>query len=736
MVYWCKNCSFGQMNLIKRISLFIIGLIISPSLLQGQINFENYRLPIQKTTEKITIDGKLTETVWSQTAVADDFFMITPVDTGKANQLSEAHVTFDEEFLYLAIVFYNTSVKGDYVVESLKRDFSFGKNDNFLVAIDPFDNQSTGFAFGINAYGAQWDGTMYEGRRVDLNWDSKWYSEVQLDEEKWVCEIAIPFKSIRYDENNTVWGINFSRLDLKASEKSSWAPVPRQFPSVSLAYAGALVWETPPPKQGSNISLIPYLSNRLEKENAAAVNNNFKIGGDMKYNLTSSLNIDLTVNPDFSQAEVDQQVTNLDRFELFFPERRQFFLENADLFSNFGYATIRPFFSRRIGLNVPITAGARLSGNIDENWRIGLMDIQTQADEDQMLEAENFGVFSLQRKVLSRSNLNFIFVNKQVVNGEQSLQDRSLYNRNAGMEFNYFSEDNLWEGKLLYLQSFSALKEAQGQTFASHFGYQSTRWNWRIQQEFVSGDYSADVGFVPRKNYHKLQAQAGHLFYTQGDTPLLSHGPSVERTYYFDTDWDQKDLVNSFLYHFNLKDRSQFTVGIKRQYIQLLRDFDPLRNQVAVLNAGTENGWNTFTASYDAKPQNRFTYALDLLSGGYYEKGKRSAFSGELGYRFQPFLELNSLINYNRIQLPHPWNTTSFWLLGIKANVTLTNKLFFSNLYQYNEQLGLWNFNSRLQWRYKPASDLFIVFNSNEMQLPEMQSGWNLTFKINYWLNL
>ena len=333
-------------------------------ILYGQVNTNNYRLPIQKTNEKIKIDGVLDEITWKNTALADDFFMITPIDTEKATQFSEARMSFDEENLYISIIFFNTSTQGEYVVESLKRDFSFGKNDNFLVAIDPFNNQNTGFVFGLNSYGAQWDGTIFNGRNVDLNWDTKWYSAVQLDEERWVCEIAIPFKSIRYNEDISEWGINFSRLDLKASEKSSWAPVPRQFPSITLAYTGSLVWKTPPPKQSRNISLIPYLSNNLSSKNKATPNNDFKVGGDLKYSLTSALNLDVTINPDFSQSEVDQQVTNLDRFELFFPERRQFFLENADLFSNFGYRSIRPFFSRRIGLNSPIQAGVRLSGNL------------------------------------------------------------------------------------------------------------------------------------------------------------------------------------------------------------------------------------------------------------------------------------------------------------------------------------------------------------------------------------
>ena len=295
---------------MKTYSLPLLFFLCSLTPSAAQINFENYQLPITKTSETIKIDGVLDESTWETASVGKDFFMITPVDTGKATQFSEARVSFDNEFLYIAMIFFNNSIQGEYVVESLKRDFSFGKNDNFLVAIDPFNNQSTGFAFGLNAYGAQWDGTMYDGRSVDLNWDTKWYSEVQFDEEKWVCEIAIPFKSIRYDETSGVWGINFSRLDLKASEKSSWAPVPRQFPSVTLAYAGALVWENPPPEQGNNISLIPYISDNLSQENSDPESNSFKIGGDLKYNLTSALNLDVTLNPDFSQAEVDQQETN------------------------------------------------------------------------------------------------------------------------------------------------------------------------------------------------------------------------------------------------------------------------------------------------------------------------------------------------------------------------------------------------------------------------------------------
>ena len=703
---------------------------------QGQINFKNYNLTIRKTVGKIKIDGELNELSWKSADVAKDFFMITPVDTEKATQFSEARVSFDEDFFYIAIIFFNNTVKGNYVVESLKRDFSFGKNDNFLVAIDPFINQTTGFAFGLNAYGAQWDGTMYDGRRVDLNWDSKWYSKVKFDEDKWICEIGIPFKSIRYNENNSIWGINFSRLDLKASEKSSWAPVPRQFPSVSLAYTGSLVWEDPPPKQVNNISLIPYGASNSSMINEKTNKNNIKVGGDLKYNLTSALNLDVTLNPDFSQAEIDRQVTNLDRFELFFPERRQFFLENADLFSNFGYQTIRPFFSRRIGLNVPIIGGVRISGNLDEKWRLGLMTIQTQKDENLSLSANNFSVLSLQKKVFDRSNLNLIYVNKQELNSFDIRNFNSSYNQNLGLEFNYFSEDNFWNGKLLYLKSFDNEEFNKGSVFASHIGYQSINWNLLLQQEYISEDYFAEVGFVPRKNYFKIQAKAAYLNYTKDKTSLLSHGPSLNQTYFFDALFENKDKLTTLQYRFNFINRSRLSISFRNQFVKLLSDFDPLRTGISELKADSEHTWNNFTISYNSKPQNRFTYSIETIAGGYYSKGKRKAIFSELSYRFQPFLELNSVINYNQIKLPYPWKENSFWLLGFKANLTFTKTIFFTNLFQFNEQLGLWNFNSRFQWRYKPASDIFLVFNSNEIILPSISTGWNLTFKINYWLNI
>ena len=237
---------------------------------------------------------------------------------------------------------------------------------------------------------------------------------------------------------------------------------------------------------------------------------------DIKLNLTSSLNLDITINPDFSQAEVDQQVTNLDRFELFFPERRQFFLENADLFGNFGYDNIRPFFSRRIGLENPIIGGIRLSGNVNEKWRVGLLDIQTQEDSEKGLPAENFGVFSLQRKVLDRSTIGMIFVNKQRINEikKRILQSQD-YNRNIGLEYNYFSADNLWNGKLMYLKSFSPDIRDDNAIFASNITYNDNHFLGSLQAEYIGQNYNAEVGYVPRSNYYKFDTTLKYLIFPE-----------------------------------------------------------------------------------------------------------------------------------------------------------------------------------------------------------------------------
>ncbi len=463
-----------------------------------------------------------------------------------------------------------------------------------------------------------------------------------------------------------------------------------------------------------------------------------KVGGDVKLSLTPSLNLDLTVNPDFSQVEVDRQVTNLDRFELFFPERRQFFLENADLFASFGYATIRPFFSRRIGLGVPIDAGARVSGNLDENWRLGLMDIQTAAVEETGQPVQNFGVVSLQRKVFSRSNIGLMFVNKQSFNYPDEADSlRILYpefNRNLGVEYNLGSADNLWSGKAFLLKSFAPDDEGRGIAQAANISYTNRQWSWGIQEEYVGDSYSAEVGFVPRDSYIRLNGFLGYLFFPKKGR-IVSHGPILSTSHFFNTRFSSTDYQNALAYALNYTNRSRLEASWVQEYVELLEPFDPTRTGRGTLDAGVKNTWNTFRLQYESKPQALFTYLLDSSIGGYYADGTRFYFGSEIGYRFQPYVSLGTTMSYNNFRLPAPWNTTAFWLIGSKVDITLSNTIFFATLFQYNEQSRNFNLNSRFQWRYLPASDLFLVFTSNERLSPFSGSTWNLTLKLTYWFN-
>jgi len=722
------------MNRIIIIYFFLFGLLSNAQKKNGA-----FRLNIKKTDQLIEIDGIGGDIAWQTTDVAKDFFMVLPMDDGPANEKTEIRMTYDDKNLYLLATFYHGK-KGNYTVESLRRDFSFGKNDNFLLFMDPFNNQTTGFSFGANAYGAQWDGTMFNGSNIDLNWDSKWISKTTRDDEKWVFEMALPFKSIRYEEGVREWGINFSRLDLKSSEKSSWTPVPRQFPTSSMAYNGTLVWDTPPPKPKTNFSIIPYVLGEVNQNRTKSDNTNYdaKIGGDVKFSISSSLNLDLTVNPDFSQVEVDRQITNLDRFELFFPERRQFFLENGDLFANFGYDRIRPFFSRRIGLGVPIQAGARVSGNLNEKWRVGLMDIQTASIDDTGLPSQNFAVLSLQRKMFSRSSLGLLLVNKQSVNYPQendSINSQfSKYNRNLGVEYNLASSDNLWNGKAFLLKSFAPEKENSGVVQAANLEYSSRKWSWGIQEEWVSENYSAEVGFVPRTGFIKMSSFLGHLFFPKKGS-IVSHGPRLNAFYFFDESFKRTDNTSFLQYFFQFRNRSSLEFFISDDYVELLDPFDPTQLGIAELETGTKHQWNAFGWEYASKPQSLFTYGFTGRLGGYYQTGRRTSLTTELGYRFQPYIGFSANLNYNLIELPAPWNTNQFWLIGSEIDITFTNKLFFANLFQYNEQTKNFNLNSRLQWRYAPASDLFLVYSNNQMIDPFMPRDWSLTLKFTYWFN-
>jgi Domain of unknown function (DUF5916)/Carbohydrate family 9 binding domain-like len=698
-----------------------------------------YTVHIHHTSGPISIDGVLDEPSWQQAEVCKNFAMILPMDTSLARVKTEVRIMYDANFLYLSAVCFD-GMPGPYMVESLRRDFSFTKNDNFIFFLDTYGDQTNGFTFGTNAVGAQWDGTMYDGGKVDLSWDNIWYSKVKGYSDHWTMEIAIPFRTLRYKKGISNWGINLSRNDLKTTEKSSWAPVPRQFPSASLAYTGTLLWDSIPPAPGPNVSLIPYVLTRAIKAYDQTLPTLYKtmLGGDAKLSITSSLNLDLTVNPDFSQIEVDKQVVDLSRYELFYPEKRQFFLENGDQFNNFGYADIRPFFSRRIGLGVPIEFGARLSGKLDRNWRIGAMDMQTGTVDSIGLPQQNFAVLALQRKVFSRSNIGFLWVNKESINYDPAKDSThahyTTYNRTFGLEYNLASSNNFWTGKQLIMKSFTPDLNGHDWIIAGNLQYSSKKWLINGAYQYIGYNYRAEAGYIPRTGYIRFYPQISYyIFPTSG--AVLSHGPQWFSNFYYSEKFRSTDNENIVDWLITFRNKATLTLLAIQDYVKLQAPFDPTNIGIDSLVTGSVHKWLTGGIDFFSKPQSIFTYSFSLRYGGYYGNGNKLTFQSDIGFRLQPFVSITLSTSYNLLDLPQPWGNTRFLLVGPRIDITFTNNLYFTTFVQYNEQIKNMNINTRLQWRYKPASDFFLVYTDNYFTAPFAVRTRAVVLKLNYWWN-
>jgi hypothetical protein len=719
-----------------RIILALLVLLAIFQTTQAQntpVNRANFRLQALKTDQAVTIDGLLDEEIWSRAQKTGPFHRITPTDTGYAQAQTEVMVAYDKDNIYMGIICFDPT-PGKRPAESYRRDWSFNKNDNFFAAIDTYNDQTNGFAFGVNAVGGQWDGMQADGGKVANEWDGKWYSAVQNYEDRWVAEFRIPFRTIRYREGDTEWGINFSRLDLKTNEKSAWAPVPRQFASATLAFTGTLAWEDAPPESGIRASLIPYVSGKATRDTEAGDPVQYKAnaGLDAKLILSTSMNLDVTLNPDYSQVEVDRQQVNLDRFELFFPEKRKFFLENSDLFANLGTETVRPFFSRRIGLNSPVIAGARLSGQAGENWRVGLMNMQTAVKD--LNSADNYSVAVLQRKVLARSNVGVFLTNKQVVaTPDDTAYNAYAFNRVAGTEFNFASVDNNWTGKAFYHQSFNPGPDGNRFATAGIIKYSTEQFTAGWSQAYIGGNYLAEMGFVRRTGYHQANPTIGYQFYTH-NRRVTNHGPKLEADFYFEPDFSLTDREIDLSYSFTWRDRSVIALGLEESYIRLLEPFDPTNTGGVEIPAGTEINATEASLSYMSTQKWLFTFMLEGRYGGFFG-GTRTALEAEMNYRVQPFGSISLAASYNRVLMPEPYTSADLILVGPRLDVTFTEKLFFTTFVQYNNQIDNVNVNMRFQWRFAPVSDLFIVYTENAYPTGWQTKNRGLVVKLSYWFN-
>jgi Domain of unknown function (DUF5916) len=610
------------------------------------------------------------------------------------------------------------------------------------------------------------------GNSVSNDWDNKWFTAVKNYDDKWVVECAIPFKSLRYklaESGKNEWNINFFRNNLYLNERSSWTTMPRSARANDIAYSGTLIWDEAPPKPGANVVLIPYSIGSMGQDyfNEKPMTKTANIGFDAKIALTPSLNLDLTVNPDFSQVEVDRQVTNLSRFEIQFPERRQFFVENNDLFGTFGTNNISPFFSRRIGIatnpltglneKVEILGGLRLSGKLTNNWRVGIMNMQTREAKynDKLgLASANYSVLAVQRKVFTRSNIAFLFVDKE--NALQKLETQATdtlgFHRIVGLDYNMASKDGFWKNKFFYHQAITPTSLAGQNAAGILINKDSPTWEINIESTYVGENYTAQVGYVPRQNFIRNESNINYTFY-----PKSEKINKYINNFSIGTDWDYlarftdgKGIDYDFTplyFSVQFRNNANFTVFPWRTvYTYLFSEFDPTNTGGKTLDKNTEYNYQQTRVSFQSNTNKLFYYNLGVRAGKYFN-GKFATISGSANYRLIPHALFSVDLNYTNINLPEPYNSATLWQVSQRTEITFSKSVFWTTFLQYNSQANNVNINSRFQWRFKPVSDLFIVYTDNYFATnPDLGKPYMLGFldsksralviKLTYWFNV
>lgn len=739
--------------------ILIAGLITIPlfSSLSRAAIIEPRVISISRATSSIQLDGILDEADWISAQVSTDFWQRYPYDSAHSDLVTEVRITYDDKFLYVGSVCQTENEK-EYVINSLRRDFRGSGNDAFYFIINPFNDRMSGYYFGTSPYGVQSEAIIMNGgaamsRHVNStnpSWDNKWYVEVKQYEDRWVAEMAIPFSTLRFKEGVEEWRVNFCRVDYGNNEHSNWNHIPRNFSFSSLANTGIMMWDKAPVKPGKNISLIPYVSSGAGKDYEENTPTSWikGIGGDAKIGLTSSLNLDLTVNPDFSQVEVDEQVTNLDRFEILYPEKRQFFLENSDLFSEFGVRTARPFFSRRIGITynenedqyveTPILFGARLSGKLNQNWKIGVLDMQSAQNPESGTASTNFAVATIHRRVFERSTLSAFLVNKnpmQAFSSECDTCDFNAFNRVGGMEFNLASADNWWTGKVYYHHSFDEIETSNSYSQGAELKYDNGNLNAEWTHQIIGAGYNAEVGYVQRTGIKSFEPQLGYTFYPKRLKFIVSHGPEMELSHLFADGYGMTDQDINIRYMARFRNQSIIYLRVSQMFVKLTDPYDPSNSDGLEYNAGEEfNYWNVFIF-YHSDSRKPFNFTTRSVLGGYFD-GERYSVTGELEYQFRPYVNVKLDATYNKVIQPEPYSSANYWLLGPKLDITFSRNLYFATLVQYNTQRERLNINTRFQWRYAPVSDLYIVYTDDYFTNTFAPKSRALVFKLTYWLNI
>ncbi len=730
--------------LLKRVVYITIFLFSTQSYSQ---NTRMYT--VQKVEQEPQIDGFLEEAVWEQSPWGNNFVQYFPSDSLEAKYQTSFKVFCTETTLYIG---FKANYQNDQVVvSSLKRDFGALTNDNVSLLFDTFNDGTNAFFFGVTPYGVQREGLVSEGGASFNNtWDVKWRAEAQRFKEYYTVEIAIPLTSLKFIEGSTSWRFRAYRWNVQSNEQSTWVQVPQNQLLSSLAYMGRLKFETPLGKSRTPMAIIPYANGIVQKDFIADnTSQSVKKGVDAKIAVSDGLNLDITLNPDFSNVEVDDIFTNLTRFELRLPEKRQFFIDNNDLFENLGntFSGARPFFSRRIGLaqnkegaliQNEIIGGLRLSGKITEDWRLGALYIQTAADADNEIAAFNNLMTTVQRKVGKRSNVNFFLVNRQATARERYRSTDQEHNRVIGADYNLASADNFFRGRLHVHKSLQPGDHKGNFSTQAVFFYNPREWLVITDISLVDKDFRADLGFVPRTDVIRLGQAVQRIFYPQKSIfnthrlmllLLNDHKPSES--------FRKTDHTYSLRYEAQFRNLANASIYLSKIYTYLNFSFDPSQKEESIpLPMNTFYNYNQIQLNYESNNKKLLTYGIDITLGQFFN-GSIHSFSTDINYRMQPYANIGFNFRYDSINLPAPYSSNKLLLLSSKLELTFTKKLFWNTLIQYSSQRENVGINSRLQWRFAPLSDLYFVYNDNYISTNQLIPRFrSVNLKLTYWINL
>ncbi|MYD12849.1 MAG: carbohydrate binding family 9 domain-containing protein [Gemmatimonadetes bacterium] len=680
-------------------------------------------LEARRAAGPITLDGTLNELAWSLAdSTRGTFYQSIPDQGAPATERTVVRVLYDDERLYVGAVMYDS--RPDLLVSAgMEQDFATQDSDIFGFALDTYLDRQNAFLFAVNPAGALFDAQAFNDQQsVNRAWEGEVEVSTRITDEGWVAEVAVPLTTLRFraTEGAQSWGLNFARRIRRISEDSQWAPLTRQFRIYKMSRAGTLS-SLEGLRQGRNLWVKPFVNGvRTDGAQAASPGEAVEGGFDLKWGITPQFTLDFTALTDFSQVEVDEQQINLTRFSLFFPEKRDFFLENEGIFAfqdarvrNFrtgsGPQNFKLFHSRRIGLSaertpVPIAGGVRLTGRAG-GYAVGLLNMQTRDKGGS--PAENSSVVRLRKNVLGSSDIGVMFVNRAGTGPEVA----GDYNRSFGADANL----RLAGGRML-LNTYLALTDepgADGDRTAGllEVAWRDPLWDASMLLKTVGDDFNPGVGFVARRGVRQGFVTLGA--HPQPDIPRVRElNPYVDIDLYSDLEWalETREITPGLGVSF--LDSGILTLEYAVSYERLAAE---TRIAGASVPAG-EYDFGAFTASYQSNLGRKVGGRVSVTQGGFFD-GERTSLGGSVTLRPSARLFVEGTAQRNRLTLAG--RTFEANLFGGRVRLARDTRTFLSAFVQYNESADELQTNIRFNLVHAPLSDLFLVYSERRNPAPE-----------------